>query len=130
LQNHVLQWAQKVFAEASDRSFLTEPLRKSAVLVDSIKDLDTPVASGVAMTQTQSIDPSPEELAQRQVVAERVARDVAQIATLPELTIEIIEVAEDPNATATDLEHIISHDPALCTRVLKVINSSFYSLPT
>jgi putative nucleotidyltransferase with HDIG domain len=55
---------------------------------------------------------------------------VSQIATLPEVTLKIIEIVEDPSSTANDLERIISHDPALCTRVLKVVNSSFYGLPT
>ncbi len=55
--------------------------------------------------------------------------EISHIATLPEVTMKIIEVVEDPSATAQDLNEIISNDPALCARVLKVVNSAFYGLP-
>ncbi|MCK4872244.1 MAG: HDOD domain-containing protein [Phycisphaerales bacterium] len=56
-------------------------------------------------------------------------QEISHIATLPEITIKIIELVEDPTSTAQDLHHIISNDPALCSRILKVVNSSFYGLP-
>ena len=62
-------------------------------------------------------------------VVQRAIREISHIATLPEITIKIIEVVEDPNSTAQDLHKIISNDPALCARVLKVVNSAFYGLP-
>ena len=36
---------------------------------------------------------------------------------------------EDPSSTAQDLHNVIAHDPALCSRILKVVNSAFYGLP-
>jgi HD-like signal output (HDOD) protein len=36
---------------------------------------------------------------------------------------------EDPNSTAQDLNRIITNDPALGARILKVVNSAFYGLP-
>lgn len=54
---------------------------------------------------------------------------VSQIATLPEITTKIIQVVEDPKSTAKDLKDIIKHDVALCTKILKVVNSAFYGLP-
>ena len=63
-----------------------------------------------------------------QVVAEAI-REVSHIATLPEITVKIIELVEDPSSTAQDLHGVISNDPALCSRILKVVNSSFYGLP-
>jgi putative nucleotidyltransferase with HDIG domain len=54
---------------------------------------------------------------------------VSSIATLPEVTIQIIKTVEDPKSSAAQLHKIISHDPALVTRILKVVNSSFYGLP-
>jgi putative nucleotidyltransferase with HDIG domain len=62
------------------------------------------------------------------IVAEAVKK-VATIATLPEVTSRIIKTVEDPRSSATQLHKIVSHDPALVTRVLKVVNSSFYGLP-
>ncbi len=63
-----------------------------------------------------------------QVVRDAIA-DISHIATLPEVTMRIIELVEDPNATAEDLNKVISHDPALGARILKVVNSAFYGLP-
>jgi HD-like signal output (HDOD) protein len=54
---------------------------------------------------------------------------VTSISTLPEVTARIVKTVEDPNSSAQTLHKIVSHDPALVTRVLKVVNSSFYGLP-
>jgi putative nucleotidyltransferase with HDIG domain len=56
-------------------------------------------------------------------------RAISHIATLPEITMKIIAIVEDPASTANDLIGVISNDPALCSRILKVVNSSFYGLP-
>lgn len=64
---------------------------------------------------------------------EKLIRDaideISHIATLPEVTLKIIDLVEDPNSTAQDLNKVISHDPALGARILKVVNSAFYGLP-
>lgn len=70
-------------------------------------------------TSTQSRD---------QIVAEAIS-GISHIATLPEITLRIIELVEDPRSTAHDLHQVISNDPALCSRILKVVNSAFYGLP-
>lgn len=69
------------------------------------------------------------DTARRQQVIQQAMQEVSHIATLPEITIKIIELVEDPDSTAGDLHKIISNDPALCARVLKVVNSAFYGLP-
>lgn len=78
------------------------------------------------VTATNSTQPSAE---QRKLVVEAAVREVAQIATLPEITLKIIRLVEDPDSTAADLHKIIANDPALSARVLKVVNSAFYALP-
>ncbi len=55
--------------------------------------------------------------------------EISHIATLPEITMQIINLVEDTSSTAQDLHNVISNDPALCSRILKVVNSSFYGLP-
>jgi len=54
---------------------------------------------------------------------------IGEIATLPEITTKIITVVDDPRSTARDLHTIIKNDPALATKILKVVNSAFYGLP-
>ena len=56
-------------------------------------------------------------------------KKVTTIATLPEVTAKIIATVEDPRSSAQALHKIVSHDPALVTRILKVVNSAFYGLP-
>jgi HD-like signal output (HDOD) protein len=56
-------------------------------------------------------------------------RKVTTIATLPEVTARIVATVEDPKSTASQLHKIISNDPALVMRILKVVNSAFYGLP-
>lgn len=56
-------------------------------------------------------------------------KEISHIATLPEVTLKIIDLVEDPSSSAHDLHEVISNDPALCSRILKVVNSSFYGLP-
>jgi HD-like signal output (HDOD) protein len=65
----------------------------------------------------------------REQAVNNAIREISHIATLPEITLRIIELVESPNSTAQDLNKVISNDPALCSRILKVVNSAFYGLP-
>jgi HD-like signal output (HDOD) protein len=55
---------------------------------------------------------------------------VAEIRSLPEITTRIVQVVEDPRATARDMHDIIRMDPALAAKILRVVNSAFYGLPS
>lgn len=66
---------------------------------------------------------------QREAAINKALQDVSHIATLPEVAVKIIEIVEDPTSTAQDLHKVITNDPALCSRILKVVNSAFYGLP-
>lgn len=72
--------------------------------------------------ETQTADES------KAIVDEALA-SIGDIATLPEITIKIIQIVEDPKSTARDLHAVIKNDPALSVKVLKVVNSAFYGLP-
>jgi HD-like signal output (HDOD) protein len=54
---------------------------------------------------------------------------VAEIASLPEVAAQICAVVEDPRATPKDIHTIVERDPALATKILKIVNSAFYGLP-
>jgi len=62
-------------------------------------------------------------------IVDSAIKGISHIATLPEITLKIIGLVEDPTSTAQDLHNVISNDPALCSRILKVVNSAFYGLP-
>src|SRR3990172_10778492 len=63
------------------------------------------------------------------LIVEKALGNIGDIATLPEVTIKIIEIVEDHKSTARDLHEVIKNDPALSVKVLKVVNSAFYGLP-
>lgn len=49
--------------------------------------------------------------------------------TLPGVYQRIRALAADPSSTAADLGKVVSEDPALASRLLRLVNSSFYGLP-
>lgn len=55
---------------------------------------------------------------------------LTDIGSLPEITTKVVAVVEDPKATAHQLHEIIKNDPALAAKILKVVNSAFYGLPS
>src|SRR5436305_5524931 len=71
----------------------------------------------------------PTVVADPQARVMEIVKKVSNIATLPQVTAKIIATVEDPRSTAAQLHQIVSHDPALVTRILKVVNSAFYGLP-
>lgn len=76
----------------------------------------------------QTADQLSTDPARKQAVSDAIGQ-ISHIATLPEVTLHIIELVENPSSTAQDLHRVISNDPALCSRILKVVNSAFYGLP-
>lgn len=84
------------------------------------------VASDAAAAAPFVLPPDPQASHAR---ALELVRKVTAIATLPEVTSRIIATVEDPNSSASQLHKIVSHDPALVTRILKVVNSAFYGIP-
>ena len=68
-------------------------------------------------------------LPQNNTLVAEALRKVTNISPLPEVTANIVATVEDPKATAASLHKIVAHDPALATRILKVVNSAFYGLP-
>jgi HD-like signal output (HDOD) protein len=55
---------------------------------------------------------------------------VTEMSSLPEITTRIVEVVEDPRATAHDMHDIVRTDPALAAKILRVVKSAFYGLPS
>lgn len=51
---------------------------------------------------------------------------VGAVATLPDIALRIMRIADDPLASEDQLHDALLSDPALAARVLKVVNSAFY----
>jgi len=59
-----------------------------------------------------------------------LVNDSTKIGTLPSIFYEINDAIEDPEASFSRIGNIISGDAALSARLLKIVNSSFYSFET
>ncbi|HAT40733.1 MAG TPA: histidine kinase [Rheinheimera sp.] len=59
------------------------------------------------------------------VLVEKVRTDTLVLPSLPEIAIKIRQLAEDPDVNLHKMADLISHDPALSARIMKIANSAF-----
>jgi HD-like signal output (HDOD) protein len=52
------------------------------------------------------------------------------LASPPELFLKISQTLDDPTKNALDASRLIEHDPGLSARLLRIVNSAFYSFPS
>lgn len=62
--------------------------------------------------------------------AEDLVKGVVKLISLPEIYIRVTQALEDENHDAKQIGDIIGHDPALTARILRIVNSAYYSLAT
>lgn len=60
--------------------------------------------------------------------AKTLVADITDLASLPGVCLRVMELADDPKASAGDLAEVIAHDPGLAARLLKLVNSAYYAL--
>ncbi len=53
-------------------------------------------------------------------------RTDSELASLPEIYIRVSDLLDNDNSTATQIGHVVETDPALTSRILKMVNSAFY----
>lgn len=58
-----------------------------------------------------------------------LAGRVAGLPALPLIASRLLEAVDDPQTSAAEMAALISSDPALATRLLKLANSAFYGFP-
>jgi len=61
--------------------------------------------------------------------AERIRLKVRDIPSLPEIVTKVMQIVQDPMSSASQLSMVISHDPGLTSRVLRLVNSAYYGFP-
>ncbi len=59
---------------------------------------------------------------------DNILRDVDRIPSLPITVSKILDITKDPNVSPHELNKVISLDPVLTGRILKLVNSAYYSL--
>jgi putative nucleotidyltransferase with HDIG domain len=61
-------------------------------------------------------------------LAEKLDDYIKNMPSLPTTVAKVLEVCNNPQTSPADLNHVISLDPVLVGRVLKLINSAYYGL--
>lgn len=61
---------------------------------------------------------------------ETLLRGRIELASLPDVYSQIVEVMNSPRSSAADLAEMISKDTSLSSRMLKLVNSAFYGFPS
>jgi putative nucleotidyltransferase with HDIG domain len=54
---------------------------------------------------------------------------ISNLPTLPEVVQKVSKMASDRNSTAADVAEVISMDPVLCSKILRMVNSPIYGFP-
>ncbi len=62
--------------------------------------------------------------------AVKLVQDVEKLVSLPEVCFLINDLVNDPNCNVDEIGHVISQDPDLTVRLLKLVNSSLYGFST
>ena len=58
--------------------------------------------------------------------ANYIKNKIEVIPSLPEVVNKVMELVQDPKSSANQMAQIISYDPGLASRVLKMVNSAYY----
>lgn len=61
-------------------------------------------------------------------VIRKVLDDSGRLYSLPQTLAEVLRVVKDETSTAKDLADILTKDPAMTTKILRVVNSPFYGV--
>ncbi len=62
----------------------------------------------------------------RKVSTERISAQLEQLGPLPTIAMEIVNITNNPDSNAKQLEEKISRDPVITAKVFKLANSAFY----
>ncbi|MCC6572810.1 MAG: HDOD domain-containing protein [Planctomycetes bacterium] len=64
-----------------------------------------------------------------QAVLQEVMRGAKELPTLPHVIAKILRMTTSAESSAADISKLIANDPALSSRVLRLVNSAFYGFP-
>ena len=60
------------------------------------------------------------------ITPEELVKNVGELVSLPDVCIRVNQMVDDPNASAVAFGEVISQDPGLTARLLRIANSAFY----
>ena len=90
---------------------------------------EAPVAgTAPSLDRAQGVSPIV-VLAASRVSLDDLMSKTETVASLPAIYDEIVKVVNDPRSSANDVANVISSDPGLTARLLRLVNSAFYGFP-
>jgi len=60
---------------------------------------------------------------------DEITKKIDTLTPIPQITNRVMEIAEDPDGSLSDLADVIQHDAAITANLLKICNSAYFSLP-
>ena len=79
-------------------------------------------------TSNSAASPSNPPTQSSETLVKRLFARISEVSTLPTVAVRIVEVANDPTTGAEDLLGAVRYDAALATRIMRTVNSSYYSM--
>lgn len=61
---------------------------------------------------------------------ETLVRNIVDLPTLPQVITTLMTLLDDPKSSVRDINNIMGKDQALVAKILKLVNSAFYAIPT
>jgi putative nucleotidyltransferase with HDIG domain len=66
---------------------------------------------------------------EKQELHQKIYAKIEELPTLPAVIPKLLSLMDNPKSSAADVTEIISHDPSLTAKLLKVANSAYYGFP-
>ncbi|MFT5433602.1 MAG: putative nucleotidyltransferase with HDIG domain [Myxococcota bacterium] len=61
---------------------------------------------------------------------QELVADVSALVSPPALCVKVFSLIQSPNASASEIGELVALDPNITARLLKIVNSSYYGLPS
>lgn len=84
-------------------------------------------SEGVRPTET---DPTETDIDPSTLTIARLISKAKELVSLPDIYQKLMEVIDNPLSSAADVADVISCDAGLTARLLRIVNSAFYSFPS
>ena len=91
---------------------------------------DTPFALKMGKNSRDGARSTATETDPSTLSVSRLISQVKEIVSLPDIYQRLMEVIDNPSSSASDVANVISCDPGLTARLLRIVNSAFYSFPS
>ncbi|MCD6151895.1 MAG: HDOD domain-containing protein, partial [Deltaproteobacteria bacterium] len=66
---------------------------------------------------------------EKQELHQKIYAKIEELPTLPAVIPKLLSLMDNPKSSAAEVTEVISHDPALTAKLLKVANSAYYGFP-